>query len=79
MHTAMLKRMVKRLEARAVRSCPECRDWPDEIALRIIEEIIEPGQPIPPPDPSERRPGEYGPCPCCNRRHKARIIEVVED
>jgi hypothetical protein len=45
--------------------------------LRIVEEVIEPGQPIPPRDPDERPPGEYGPCPSCGRRHRAKVVEIL--
>jgi hypothetical protein len=63
--------------ARIPGSCSSCSSWPDEIGIKIVEIIIEPGQPIPPRDPDERPPGEYGPCPSCGRRYKAKVIEIV--
>jgi hypothetical protein len=77
MRTAMLKRMVKRLERQVVRSCPECRDWPAEIGLRIVEEIIEPGHPMPAPDSTD--PALFGPCACCGRTHRARVVSIERD
>jgi len=79
MHTAMLKRMVKRLEARAVPNCPACRDWPLEIAIKIVEIVIEPGE-VPPPDPSEKQhPAHFGPCSECGRVHVAKVVAIERD
>jgi hypothetical protein len=79
MRTAMLKRMVKRLADRAAASpCPECADWPSEVGLRIVAVVIEPGEVLPPPDSAERNAAEYGPCPCCGRTHRARVVAIEE-
>ena len=76
MHTAMLRRMVKRLEAQQVGSrCPECAAWPDAIAVRIVEVIVEPGEPIPPPDKTD--PTLFH-CEACGRTHRPRVVELVE-
>jgi hypothetical protein len=65
-----------RIEAAwATRDCPECCNWPTEIGLKIVTEIIEPGQPISPPD--EHDPTQFGPCACCGCRHKAKVVEIV--
>jgi hypothetical protein len=78
MLTTVRRRMAK-LEALATaRGCPECADWPAEIGIRLVEIIVEPGQPLPAPDPCQRHPAEYGPCPCCGRMHRARVT-LVED
>jgi hypothetical protein len=79
MHTAMLKRMVKRLAALpAVRCCPECADWPTEVAQQIVEEVIEPGEVLPAADPTKRHATEFGPCVACGRLHRARVIPVED-
>jgi hypothetical protein len=65
-----------RLEARAAKVCPECRDWPTEIILRILEEVIAPGQPLAPPDQTD--PTQFGPCACCGRVHRARVVAIEE-
>jgi hypothetical protein len=76
----MLKRTVKGLAAQAAaRSCPACADWPAEIAIRLVEIIVEPGEVLPAPDPAERHPAEFGPCPGYGRTHRARVILVEED
>ena len=46
--------------------------------IRLVEIVIEPGEPLPPPEPCQRHPAEYGPCPCCGRMHRARVT-LVED
>ena len=73
-----LRRRTEKLEGRAVKSCPACADWPNEIHVRIVEEIIEPGEPIPPRDPDERHPAEFGPCSECGRTHRAKVIALEE-
>jgi hypothetical protein len=76
----MLATKIRRLTVnRAVRSCPVCASWPDEIAIKIVEIIIEPGQPLPPRDPDEQPPGQFGPCAGCGRRHKAKVVEIVNE
>jgi hypothetical protein len=77
MRTATLTRTVKRLAAQAGRSCRECADWPAEIGVRIIEVVVEPGQPLSEPDRPEH-PAEYGPCEGCGRTHRAKVI-AIED
>jgi hypothetical protein len=79
MQLSTVRRRMARLEALADSYCPECADWPAEIALRIVEVIVEPGQPLEPPDPAARRPTEFGPCPCCGRVHRARVVELVKE
>jgi hypothetical protein len=61
----------------AARSCPECADWPAEIGIRIVEIVVEPGQPVPEPDQRERHPAKYGPCPCCSRVHRATVVAIT--
>jgi hypothetical protein len=62
--------------------CPHCRDWPEEVGLRIVEVIVETR-----PDAQkalaamsaeadEPFPPVYGPCPGCGRVHKPRLVEV---
>jgi hypothetical protein len=65
-----------RLEALSGKRCPECAGWPTEIVLRIVEEIIELGDPIPPPDPPEKHPAHFGPCACCGRTHRAKVVAI---
>jgi hypothetical protein len=77
MGIATLSRTVRRLTASIPAKCPLCRSWPTEITLRIIEEIIEVGQPLPPPDQTD--PTQFGPCPGCGRVHRARVVAIVED
>jgi hypothetical protein len=79
MTVAALSRTVRRMADRVGRHCPDCADWPDEIAQRIVEEVIEAGEPLPPPDPPQRHPAEYGPCVGCGRMHRARVVAVEED
>jgi hypothetical protein len=76
MTTSALSRTVSRIMASIPASCPACRDWPTEIGLKIVTEIIEVGQPIPPPDRTD--PSLFGPCECCKRVHRARVI-ALED
>jgi hypothetical protein len=77
MRVAALSRTVRRLTASIqADSCPECADWPAEIGIRIVEIIVEPGQPLPAPDPPAPNPWD-GPCASCGRRHKPRVVEVV--
>jgi hypothetical protein len=66
-----------RLEALSGKTCPECAGWPAEVHLRIIEEIIEVGQPAPEPD--HTIPGLFGPCCQCGRVHRAVVVEIEED
>jgi hypothetical protein len=68
-----------KLEGLVGERCPCCAGWPGEINLQIVEEIIEVGQPLPAPDPCERRPGEHGPCAGCGRMHRARVVELEGD
>jgi len=77
--TREVGRLRQMLTAQSPRGCPACRHWPSVIQLRIAEEIIEPGQVIPPPDPNEPRPGEFGPCEQCGRTHKAMVVAIVRD
>ena len=79
MQLTTVRRRMGRLEALWGETCPECADWPAEVALRIVEVIVEPGDPISPPDPSARRPTEYGPCPCCGRTHRAKVVAIVRE
>ena len=78
MRTAVLRRTVARITDRVGRQCPECADWPDEVALLIVEEVIEPGEAPVPPSPPARNPWDE-PCPSCGRRHRPRFIEIEED
>jgi hypothetical protein len=70
--------MVKRLAAQAGKCCSLCADWPAEIGIRLVEIIVEPGQPLPTPDPAERHPAEYGPCEGCGRVHRAKVLAIEE-
>jgi hypothetical protein len=72
----MVRRRMARLEALTASSCPACASWPEEVAVRIVEEIIEPGQPLPPPAPAAPNPWD-GPCPCCGRLHKPRVVAIL--
>ena len=65
------------MEDRVGRNCPECADWPAEVRLRIVEEVVEAGDPLPPAEAP--RPIEYGPCPCCRRVLRPRIVHIEED
>jgi hypothetical protein len=70
---------MEKLEAWAgARCCPECSGWPSEVGQRIVEEIVEPGEILPAPAKSERHPAEFGPCPCCGRTHRARVVAIEE-
>jgi hypothetical protein len=51
-----VRRRMARLEALSGKTCPECAGWPDEITLRIVTIVVEPGDPLPPPDPAEKDP-----------------------
>jgi hypothetical protein len=64
-----------RLEALSGKTCPKCADWPEEIVLRIVEVIVEPGEPIPPP-PDEPDPTLWGPCEVCGRTLKSKVIAL---
>jgi hypothetical protein len=75
---SMVRRRMAKLETLAGRFCPECADWPAEIAIRIVEIIVGPGEVVPAPDPAERHPAEFGPCACCGRTHRARVL-AIED
>jgi hypothetical protein len=77
MHTTALLRTVKRMTDRLGRPCPECSDWPDEVALLIIEEVVEPDAAPVPPAPPARNPWDR-PCGCCGRRHRPRVIAFEE-
>jgi hypothetical protein len=69
---------MERLEvAWGARGCPLCSSWPTEVHQRIVEEIIEVGQPIPPLDRTD--PALFGPCECCGRTHRARVVAIEED
>jgi hypothetical protein len=65
-----------RLETLWGETCPECADWPLEIGIKIVEIVIEPGEPLPPPDPNKRHPAHFGPCPCCGRTHRAKVVAI---
>ena len=78
MLTTVRRRMAKLEAQAAARSCPACADWPAEIGIRLVDIIVEPGEVLPVPDPAERHPAEYGPCPCCGRMHRARVVAIEE-
>jgi hypothetical protein len=77
MRTATLSRTVRRMAEQVGRHCPECAGWPDEIILRVVEEVIEPGEPPLPPEPPARNPWDE-PCPSCGRRHRPRVVAFEE-
>ena len=67
---------LKRLEKASAGGCPNCWDWPDTIQLRIVEQIIEPGEEVPPPD---RRDHTLFHCEACGRTHRPKVVELVRD
>jgi hypothetical protein len=71
-----VRRRMARLEAQAGKSCPLCVDWPAEIGIKLVEIVIEPGEPLPAPDRFD--PCQFGPCPGCGQRHRARVIAFEE-
>jgi hypothetical protein len=77
MTTATLSRTVRRLAARAGEFCPCCAHWPNEVALRVVEVVVEPDGPLPAPDPPG--PIEYGPCPNCHKVHRPVVVDILGD
>ena len=79
--TRRLNVLERRLLARM--GCPLCRDWPDEVGVVIVEEVVE--------TPAEARealaavraeeddPLQYGPCLACGRTHRPRIVEIIRE
>jgi hypothetical protein len=48
------------------------------VGLKIIEEVIEVGQPLPEAmAPSDRHWADYGPC-VCGRVHRPRIVHIED-
>ena len=74
MQLATVRRRMARLEALADSYCPECADWPLEVGLRIVEQIVEAGEPLPEPEKSD--PLQYGPCSCCGRCFRPKVIAI---
>jgi hypothetical protein len=72
-----VRRRMARLEVLAGRTCPACSDWPSEVAVRVVEVIIEPGAPLPAPDQND--PALFGPCEVCGRTFRAKVVEVEGD
>jgi hypothetical protein len=79
------KRRLNVLERRllARMGCPLCRDWPVEVGIVIVEEVVE--------TPAEARKAlaavraeEDNPlqdrfCPACRRLHRPRVVEIIRE
>ena len=74
-----LRARLAKLERGPAGRCPGCRDRPGEVALRIVECVIEDHEEDAARGPDRGRPPELAPCSRCGWKPRVVALEGVED